>query len=132
MIDALCIAVAHLVAAFWSGLLWPMEARGNLIVCASGMAMITPGCLALHAVSLACWFGCFFSIALRMPILFPVSICVAMIMSFVRCFILIGLLFVDPTLFNAIHGQCGYAVLMASLSVIMVLAFRLQKYRLPF
>lgn len=120
MTDSLCTAYAHLVALLWSGLGWDMIAHSSVVACASGSAEIAPGCLALRAVRLVCWAGCAAAILLRMPGLFPLAVVVAFGMSLLRCFVLVGLMFRFPTLFGAVHGQCGYAVFMASVAVLAV------------
>ena len=57
MIQALCNIYAHTAAAVWSGIGWPMSARGNAILCGATAVIVNPGCLALRAVTLSGWAG---------------------------------------------------------------------------
>ncbi len=114
----LCDIYAHAAALLWSGLCFDMTAEGNVIRSAYGCAEISRGCLALHAVRLVGWVGVALAVAFRRPALFPSALAVALLFSFLRNFVLVGLMFRCPDLFSALHAQCGYAVFLASLAVL--------------
>jgi len=119
MIQALCNIYAHTAAAVWSGIGWPMSARGNAILCGATAVIVNPGCLALRAVTLSGWAGVACAIMIRRAWPFPLGLALGALMSWLRVFLLAALAAARPALFHALHSRCGYAAFSAAFACLI-------------
>jgi hypothetical protein len=101
-----------------------MSAHGNVIVCAEGGARIEPGCLALRAVLLSMLPGALLAFTLRAPRFIPGALLIAGAFSWLRVFLLVALLFRDPTWFHAVHANSCYCVVLATAISLVIFAVR--------
>lgn len=124
MIQALCNFYAYTVAAVWSGIGFEMLSSGNVIFCADSAVRIEYGCLSLRAVLLVGLVGLVASVGLRQAWPFPTALAIGAAMSWLRCFTLVAFCFRYPAIFERVHGQCGYAVFLASALALLVMIFR--------
>ncbi|HHU13659.1 MAG: hypothetical protein KBI41_08110 [Kiritimatiellae bacterium] len=129
MMELVCRIYAWTVAAVLSGVGWDMQAFGNVIVCGGTAVQVQPGCLAARAVGLVGLVGLVASAGLRQAWPFPAALAAGTAMSWLRCFTLVALCLRHPAIFERVHGQCGYAVFLASTLVLLVLLVIFRRTR---